>query len=287
MFQCIETARAIAARLNLHRAGREWRGDCPACGYGADAFSLTESKGKPLGWCASCQDKSGIARAMFGDRRHAASAPRPDDASEAAKRQGRIERARRLWDTASPAAGTSAEIYLASRGLPNLAVSPALRFLASCSHPSGVGRYPALVASVVDAAGELIAVHRTYLREDGSGKACCEPQKATLGMVAGGAIHLAPLAAELVIGEGIETSASAGRLLGLPAWCAVSAGNLARTVKLPPEVRRVVIAADADDPGRRAAQAAGERLRREGRMVRIATPKHAGADFNDIARGEV
>jgi phage/plasmid primase-like uncharacterized protein len=223
---------------------------------------------------------------MFGDRRHANSASRQDAASEAVNRQSRIERARRLWDTASPAAGTPAENYLASRGLPNLAASPALRFLAACSHPSGE-RYPALVASVVNAAGELIAVHRTYLRADGSGKASCEPQKATLGTVAGGAIHLAPVAAELVIGEGIETSASAGRLLGLPAWCAVSAGNLARTVKLPPEVRRVVIAADADEPGRRAAQAAGGRLRREGRTVRIATPKRAGADFNDIARGEV
>jgi phage/plasmid primase-like uncharacterized protein len=268
--------------LNLRRAGREWRGDCPACGYGGDAFCLTESKGKPLGWCASCQDKSGIARAMFGDRHQAASAPCQDDASEAAKRQGRIERARRLWDTASPAAGTPAETYLALRGLPNLAASPALRFLSACSHPSGAERYPALVASVVDAAGELIAVHRTYLRADGSGKASCEPQKATLGPVAGGAVWLTPVAVELVIGEGLESSASAGLLLGLPAWSAVSAGNLARTVKLPPEVRRVVIAADADDPGERAAREAAWRWQGEGRMVRIARPNQPSQDFNDL-----
>ena len=52
----------------------------------------------------------------------------------------------------------------------------------------------------------------------------------------------------LVIGEGIESSASAGRLMGLPAWAAVSAGNLAKGLVLPSEARRVVIAADPDDP---------------------------------------
>ena len=31
----------FAACLGLHRAGREWRGTCPACGYGSDAFTLS------------------------------------------------------------------------------------------------------------------------------------------------------------------------------------------------------------------------------------------------------
>jgi putative DNA primase/helicase len=48
----------------------------------------------------------------------------------------------------------------------------------------------------------------------------------------------------LVIGEGIETAASAGLLMGTPAWAAISAGNMAKGLVLPPEVRRVVIAAD-------------------------------------------
>jgi putative DNA primase/helicase len=148
-----------------------------------------------------------------------------------------------------------------------------------------------MLARIDDAAGGLVAVHRTYLARDGSAKAKVEPQKASLGPVAGGAIRIHPLAAELVIAEGIETAASAGRMLSLPAWAAVSAGNLARTLALPSEVRAIVIAADNDPPderghrrGQDAAQAAAARWQAEGRRVRIATPTVEGSDFNDLIR---
>ena len=131
-----------------------------------------------------------------------------------------------------------------------------------------------------------MAVHRTFLTRDGR-KATVEPAKASLGPVWGGVIRLAELAddAALVIGEGIESSASAGRLMGVPAWVAISAGNLAAGVLLPPEVRRVVIAADPDAAGRNAARDAWTRWTAEGREVRIALPDGAG-DFNDLIRGE-
>jgi putative DNA primase/helicase len=98
----------------------------------------------------------------------------------------------------------------------------------------------------------------------------------------GGAIRLDPEAPEIAIGEGIESSASAGRLLDLPAWAALSAGNMARGLILPPLVRAVVIAADADEAGQKAAEAAAARWRAEGRRVRIARPDKPGHDFNDI-----
>ena len=78
---------------------------------------------------------------------------------------------------------------------------------------------------MVDAAGSPVALHRTYLARDGRGKADADPVRASLGPVWGGAVRLDPVAPELVVGEGIETSASAGRLLGLPAWAATSAGK--------------------------------------------------------------
>jgi phage/plasmid primase-like uncharacterized protein len=139
-----------------------------------------------------------------------------------------------------------------------------------------------MLAAASNARGELVAVHRTFLRADGGAKANVDPPKASLGPVAGCAIRLCPTAPELVIGEGIETAASAGGLLRLPAWAAISAGNLARTLALPREVRAVVIAADADPPGQRAASDAAARWQAEGRRVRIATPDRAGADFNDL-----
>jgi phage/plasmid primase-like uncharacterized protein len=186
-----------------------------------------------------------------------------------------------------PLPGTLAEAYLAARGLPGL-TSPALRHHPACPHPSGT-KLPAMVALVVSAiTGAAQAIHRTYLRRDGTGKAAVEPQKATLGPVAGGVVMLdAPRAgAPLVIGEGIETAASAGRLIGAPAWSAVSAGNLAG-LDLPPGIARVIIAADPDGPGQRAAWQAAGRWRAEGRQVRVATPDDPDDDFNDLLRRRV
>ena len=55
---------------------------------------------------------------------------------------------------------------------------------------------------------------------------------------------------------------------------------------LPPEVHRVVIAADndANGAGQRAALGAYERWSHEGRVVRIKLPPNAGDDFNDVIR---
>ena len=164
-----------------------------------------------------------------------------------------------------------------------MAASDALRFRVDTPHPEG-GRLPALIALVSDGTGAPIAIHRTYLARDGA-KARVEPAKASLGPVWGGAIRLHPLALNvpLVIGEGIESSVSAGRLMGLPAWAAVSAGNLAKGLVLPSDVHHVVIAADPDEAGRDAAHEAWLRWHAEGRVVQMATPNGAG-DFNDLLR---
>jgi hypothetical protein len=72
-------------------------------------------------------------------------------------------------------------------------------------------------------------------------------------------------------------------LVGLPAWAAISAGNLAKGLVLPPEVHTVIVAADPDPEGERAAVSAALRWRVEGRTVRIARPTGTG-DFNDVLR---
>ena len=281
------TAPEIADRFKLHpvRRGIEWRGDCPACSY-KGAFVLTQDKGHPLLWCASCQDKGAMA-AILRDGQASTPQPRRDDthrAAEALDAAAKSARALALWDR-SCARGLVA-VYLAARGLPTLASSAALRFNGDTRHPGG-GTLPAMVALVQDVAGNPVAVHRTYLRPDGAGKAAVEPNKASLGPIWRGAIRLHPVAEEIVIGEGIETSAAAGVLLGLPSWAALSAGNLAKALALPPEVRRVVIAGDHDEPGRLAAKEAAMRWKAEGRVVRVALPDRPGEDFADVllARG--
>jgi phage/plasmid primase-like uncharacterized protein len=278
------TANAIAERFNLTRLRRSWRGRCPACDY-PGTFSVREGNdGRALFHCANCQDRDAlrdaVARATGQERQ---SDPR-DDRDLRSIRQRKQDAALRLWRGSEPAAGTLAAIYLAARGLPGLSASPALRFRGDTWHPEG-GRYPAMVALVSDVNGAGVAVHRTYLRCDGTGKANVEPARAGLGPTWGGAVRLYDHGPgqPLVIAEGIETAASAGVLMGYPAWAAISAGNMAKGLVLPPEARRVVIAADPDTAGRRAARDAWIRWRAEGRDVRVAVPDSAD-DFNDLLR---
>ena len=272
-------ALGIAERLGLHRVGRDWRGTCPACGY-AEAFVMTERDGRRLGWCASCgpDGQQAIGRVLGGDAPPVEPAkPRRAETATAQRRAA----AEALWRRAIPCAGTPAGRYLERRCLPAFAASPSLRFLADCPHPSGV-RVPAMLAAVHAPAGGFLALHRTYLAPDGR-KAAIEPVRATLARFAGGVVRLSgpELPAALAIGEGLETSAAAGELLGLPAWAAISAGNLAR-LALPAAVRDVVVAVDHDPAGVSAAREAAARWRQEGRRVRLARPHRVGTDLADV-----
>jgi hypothetical protein len=126
------------------------------------------------------------------------------------------------------------------------------------------------------------AVHRTYLARDARGKAPVDPNKMTLGPIAGGAIRLSPAAEHLLIGEGIETCLSAMQETQLPAWCAVSAIGILQLV-LPPIVRRATILVDGDQAGEAAARTAAGRWTAEGLRVELARAP-AGKDFNDVLR---
>ena len=198
-------------------------------------------------------------------------------------RAAKAAAALRLWNGSGCVSHSEpAGLYLRRRGLAHVIGAAALRHRPDCWHPERV-RHHALIGAVTNVHGTMLGVHRTFLAPDGQ-KADVQPVKASLGPIWGGAIRFDPVAAGLVIGEGIETAASAGLMLGLPAWAAISAGNMASGLVLPPEVRTVVIASDPDAAGRAAARAAAARWRAEGRTVRITTPDTPGQDFNDMLR---
>ena len=106
-----------------------------------------------------------------------------------------------------------------------------------------------------------------------------------LGPCRGGAVRLAVLGGVLMIGEGVETCIAAMQATGHPAWAALSTSGLC-ALDLPKDVRDVIVLADGDEPGERAAREAGLRWTREGRHVRIARSPR-GMDFNDILIGKV
>jgi phage/plasmid primase-like uncharacterized protein len=284
----------LAVRLHLRRLPNgSWRGACPACGYGG-TFSLREREGKTLWSCASCQDRAALTAAVRDVAGGSwAPPPLPVFMPAGLSPARRTALAVAIWGEAIVIPGTPAEAYLRARGVwealtayPPPEHGSQLRFHPRAKHPEADGVFPALLALVRRVEdGEAVAIHRTYLRPDGSGKAAVEPAKATLGPVARGAImlHAPATAAPLVVAEGIETALAASHLLGGPAWAAVSAGNLER-LPLPASACAVILAADADAPGQRAVWTAAKRLEGEGRHVRVAVPDMPGGDFNDLLR---
>lgn len=272
-------------RLGLVQVGTQWRGTCPACGYGSNAFMLSFNRdGSARGWCISCRDREKIDQALGDD----AIVHTPVDPKVKALQAAKMQmKARERWRTTVPVAGTPAEAYLEWRGLPWLADSLALRYAAVVSRPQTLVRFPAMIAAVAGPKGDLVGVHRTYLTLKGRKAPGDEPVKASLGPVWGGAIQLEPWQRDkpLVIGEGIETAASAGRMLEMPAWASISAGNMQYAMVLPKEVRKVIIAADPGRPGEEAAHAARDRWEGEGREVQIVLPDGKG-DFNDVLKAQ-
>lgn len=185
--------------------------------------------------------------------------------------------------------GTLIETYFESRGL-NCPSTPDLLFHPDLAHWDTKTGYPAMVAIVRDADGKQQALHRTYLKPDGSGKADVSKAKKMLGRTGGGAVRLAPIGDNGVLGltEGIETALAVMTARpDLPVWAALSAPGLEQ-IKLPTEAKRIVILADHDasGAGQRAAEALADRLLAEGRECAVAMPDKEGEDFNDLLRHE-
>lgn len=202
---------------------------------------------------------------------------RAEDEAEAAKRE---RQALAVWREALPVHGTIAETYLRGRGI-TCPLPDTLRFHPECWHASAK-RLPALVARVDGL--QRLAVHRTYLRPDGRGKADADPPKAMLGAALGGAVRLSDAPGPLVVAEGIETALSlASGLLRASAtvWAALSAPGVAG-LRLPDGTpHRLTIAPDGDTAGREAAHKLAGRASALGWSVSL-LPAPEGRDWNDI-----
>jgi hypothetical protein len=210
-------------------------------------------------------------------------------AEQRAEAEKRARQARVIWDAALPIGGTIAERYLRARGI-HWDLPATLRFHASCWHPSAK-RLPALVALVEGMEG--YAVHRTYLRSDGSGKAALNGRdKLMLGSTHGGTVRLSNGPGPVLIGEGIESTFSAFILNGDPtakAWAALSASgmrgiNLPRLHDLGSSQPSLIVAVDGEKAGRDAGRVLAERATGLGWQVSIADPGD-GRDFNDLLIG--
>lgn len=281
-------------------------GPCPVCG-GRDRYRFDDHQQRGGWYCNSCGAGDGFrllqllhgwdfrtARtrvleaadlaAAAGAAPPAAAPPRRPDPTEPARPTARARALRRTATT--PDAVPDVVRYLQSRSLWPLPPRCTLRAHAAAEYwheGEQLGRYPALLADVVDVNCELVTVHATYLH-DGAKLQGAAPRKILSPMVGriGCAVRLLPLAGDVLgVAEGIETALAASLLHdGLPCWSALNATLFAKFMP-PREVRHVVLFADRDAAGLEAAWKLRDEL--DGRCtVELATPPAPAGDWADV-----
>lgn len=191
--------------------------------------------------------------------------------------------AQHLFAESRPLAGTVAETYLRSRGIPGADGFNVLRFHPRCLYREDAGasvQYrPALIAAVTDEIGTITGVMRTWLARDGGAKAPVASPRKALGALSGNAVRFGEARDVLVIGEGIETVLSVRRVLPGASFAAALSAQHLRAFRVPKALRLLYIAADRDAAGMNAAEALQQRARDEGVDARLLLPMRK--DFND------
>jgi hypothetical protein len=213
-------------------------------------------------------------------------APEPERARPLPEARDTTESARRMLRYGRALTGTPAAAYLRSRGLEHAVSQPALRFHPRCLYrpsakdPAGPDTYhPALLATVTDLAGAVMAVSRTWLAPDGRDKAALRNPRRALGYQLGHGVRFPGTVPDLLVaGEGVETVLSVQRVMpAVPHVAALSGAHLGALI-LPPGLRHLYIARDADPAGERGAAILRARAEADGVLVTDLDPRED--DFN-------
>lgn len=241
---------------------------------------------------------------------------RAAEARRGAEEEAKASKARRFWldecaviDWTAP--GVVRTYLEEARRLPlgRLPAPPgAIRFHPALDHydrdTGEVTTWPAMVTAMSGPAGAVRAIHRTWLRPDGSGKADVGKAKKMGGVARGCAMRLAKgstklspeaaakkgLTSPLVITEGIEDALTAA--IAAPDARVWAAGSLSLLGLLEwPACASAVVLVGDNDWNTPEAISAFERVEAEWRGLARGRPlkvvrAEVGKDLNDWARGE-
>ena len=182
--------------------------------------------------------------------------------------------------------GDPVSLYLTHRGLhgpvpKHLRLHPAMAYW---HDGQSLGTFPAMVAPLIGSHRRMLALHRTYLTCDGRKAPVPIVKKLTRtsDVLSGTSIPLhEPQDGVIGIAEGIETAQAAWLASGVPTVAAYCANNLGAYV-WPTNVNRIVVFADSDVAGAKAAQILRNRAVQSGVHATIMTPTSPGMDWCDV-----
>ena len=272
-------------------------GPCPVC-HGKDRFRFDDKQGSGSWFCSHCGAGDGFDLAkLYTGREFREVADmidgilslgpiRSDPAKPEMTEEQRLELMRELWrQTAQMQPGDLADVYLQSRGVGQPVYGPDLRFGAAVRDGEG-GKRPVMAALVRDPDGKPVTLHRTFLRQDGKGKAeMPSPRKMMPGSIPqGSAVRLMEWAeGPLGVAEGIETAFAASDRFGLPVWAALNATMLAR-FQWPEGCTELAVFGDAD--GNFVGHAAAFELAKRASLAGLSVSVHVpGLTFNPAFTG--
>ena len=278
-----ETARRICESRGGKWSGTKGMACCPAHDDRTPSLGVSLGRQAILFHCfAGCDQQSvlaALAREGFeAPALFSGSATTNEPESTSTRKPSAA--ALRIWRDAQPLRASPAKAYLESRGI--LAASPALRFHPRTPlGPKGRARFlPAMIAAVSLDEGP-IAIHRTFLSTEASGKAAFEKPKRALGALGEAAVRLfAPVSGKLGLAEGVESAMSAYALTGIPVWATLGNERFG-LVSVPESVTELHLFVDHDAGGELAASRGLAAYARDGRTIHVRKPSSRDTDWND------
>ena len=278
-----ETARRICESRGGKWSGTRGMACCPAHDDRTPSLGVSLGRQAILFHCfAGCDQQSvlaALAREGFeGPALFSGSATTNEAESTSTRKPSAV--ALRIWRDAQPLRASPAKEYLESRGI--LAASPALRFHPRTPlGPKGRARFlPAMIAAVSLDEGP-IAIHRTFLSTEASGKAAFEKPKRALGALGEAAVRLfAPVSGKLGLAEGVESAMSAYALTGIPVWATLGNERFG-LVSVPESVTELHLFVDHDAGGELAASRGLAAYACDGRTIQVREPTSHDSDWND------
>jgi putative DNA primase/helicase len=281
-------AAALAHALGATRSGRQWKCKCVAHEDREPSMIIFDGRERVQVRClAGCDQQDLInalrsrglwERGVFAD---AASYKRTQAAKVSCETEAlrSRDRARRIFDDADLCHGTLAQRYLESREIWSVAreIEDA-RFHPKCPREKGV--QPAIVVAMrMRGAPGVQAVQRIFLTSDAR-----KDGAMMLGIAGGAAMMLGGVVSNVLnVAEGFESGVSVRMMDSGATWALGSAGALDRLGVLD-DVDRLVIWADHDAAGMKAALACRVRWREAGRDVAVWVPPDEGQDAADVWR---